>query len=120
MEPESWVGQQVSVYLDARGSGDTKAIGVLELIDDTGVVIEEDEEVIAYYPWRYILAIKVGEPEELSRGRGMRGRRDRQIEGAEETRPRSDLQGPAGPSRRPRGPSGPKRRPEGPRGPGRR
>src|SRR5215208_2314843 len=78
MEPESWVGQQVSVYLDARGSGDTKAIGVLELIDDTGVVIEEDEEVIAYYPWRSILAIKVGEPEEPSRGRAIRGRRDRQ------------------------------------------
>jgi hypothetical protein len=43
------VGKEVSVYLDARGSGETKAIGVLELIDDTGVVIEEDEEVIAYY-----------------------------------------------------------------------
>ena len=120
MEPESWVGQQVSVYLDARGSGETKAIGVLELIDDTGVVIEEDEEVIAYYPWRAILAIKVGEPEEPSRGRGMRSRRDRQIEDAEEPRPRSGPQGPTGPSRRPRGPSGPKRRPEGPRGPGRR
>jgi len=124
MEPESWVGQQISVYLDARRSGETRAIGVLELIDDTGVVIEEDEEVIAYYPWRAILAIKVGEPEEPSRGRGVRGRRDRQIEGAEEPRPRSGpqgpTQGPTGPSRRPRGPSGPKRRPEGPRGPGRR
>jgi hypothetical protein len=121
MEPESWVGQQVSVYLDARGSGDTKAIGVLELIDDTGVVIEEYEEVIAYYPWRSILAIKVGEPEEPSRGRAIRARRDRQIEGAEEEpRPRSGPQGPTGPSRRPRGPSGPSRRPEGPRGPGRR
>ena len=31
MEPESWVGQQVSVYLDAKGSGETKAIGVLGL-----------------------------------------------------------------------------------------
>ena len=121
MEPESWVGQQVSVYLDARGSGETKAIGVLELIDDTGVVIEEDEEVIAYYPWRSILAIKVGEPEEPSQEMGIRGRRDRQIEGAEEPRPRrSGPQGPTGPSRKPRGPSGPKRRPEGPRGPGRR
>src|SRR5215204_1209628 len=107
MEPESWVGQQVSVYLDARGSGDTKAVGVLELIDDTGVVIEADEEVIAYYPWRSILAIKVGEPEEPSRGRAIRGRRDRQIEGAEEEpRPRSGPQGPTGPSRRPRGPQG--------------
>jgi hypothetical protein len=120
MEPESWMGQEVSVYLDARGSGETKAIGILELIDDTGVVIEEDEEVIAYYPWRSILAIKVGEPEEPSRGRGVRGRRDRQIEGAEEPMPRSGPQGPTGPSRKPRGPSGPKRRPEGPRGPGRR
>ena len=121
MEPESWVGQEVSVYLDARGSGETKAIGVLELIDDTGVVIEEDEEVIAYYPWRSILAIKVGEPEEPSRERGVRGRRDRQIEGVEEPRPRrSGAQGPTGPSRKPQGPSGPKRRPEGPRGPGRR
>ena len=121
MEPESWVGQQVSVYLDARGSGETKAIGVLELIDDTGVVIEEDEEVIAYYPWRSILAIKVGEPEEPSQEMGIRGRRDRQIEGAEEPRPRrSGPQGPTGPSRKPRGPSGPKRRPEGPSGPGRR
>ena len=120
MEPESWVGQEVSVYLDARGSGETKALGVLELIDDTGVVIEEDEEVIAYYPWRSILAIKVGEPEEPSRGRGVRGLGDRQIEGAEEPMPRSDSQGPTGPSRKPRGPSGPKRRPEGPRGPGRR
>jgi hypothetical protein len=120
MEPESWMGQEVSVYLDARGSGETKAIGILELIDDTGVVIEEDEEVIAYYPWRSILAIKVGEPEEPSRGRGVRGRRDRQIEDAEEPMPRSGPQGPTGPSRKPRGPSGPKRRPEGPRGPGRR
>jgi hypothetical protein len=121
MEPESWVGQQVSVYLDAKGSGETKAIGVLELIDDTGVVIEEDEEVIAYYPWRSILAIKVGEPEEPSRGRGVRGRRDRQIEGADEPKPRrGGPEGPTGPSRRPQGPSGPKRRPEGPSGPGRR
>ena len=106
MEPESWVGQEVSVYLDARGSGETKAIGVLELIDDTGVVIEEDEEVIAYYPWRSILAIKVGEPEEPSRGRGVRGGGARQIEGAEEPMPRSGPQGPTGPSRKPRGPQG--------------
>ena len=120
MEPESWVGQEVSVYLDARGSGETKAIGVLELIDDTGVVIEEDEEVIAYYPWRSILAIKVGEPEKPSRERGVRGRGARQIESAEEPMPRSGPQGPTGPSRKPRKPSGPKRRPEGPRGPGRR
>ena len=120
MEPESWVGQEVSVYLDARGSGETKAIGVLELIDDTGVVIEEDEEVIAYYPWRSILAIKVGEPEEPSRGRVVRGRGARQIEGDEEPMPSSGPQGPTGQSRKPRGPSGPKRRPEGPRGPGRR
>ena len=120
MEPESWVGQQVSVYLDVRGSGETKAIGVLELLDDTGVIIVEDEEVVAYYPWRAILAIKVGEPEEPSLGRGIRGRRTRQIEGPEESRPRSGPQGPTGPSRRPQGPSGPKRRPEGPRGPIRR
>ena len=110
MEPEGWVGQQVSVYLDTRGSRETKAIGVLELIDDGGVVIEEDEEVIAYYPWRFILAIKVGEPEEpTQRGRSVRGRRERQIEGLEE-----------GPRSGPTGPSGPSRRPEGPRGPGRR
>ncbi len=119
MEPESWVGEQVSVYLGARGSGETKAIGVLELIDDTGVVIAEDQKVLAYYPWKSVLAIKVGEPEEPSRGRAIRGRReDRQIEGDEDARPRRG--GPAGPSRRPQGPSGPKRRPEGPRGPGRR
>jgi hypothetical protein len=106
MEPESWVGQQVSVYLDVRGSGETKAIGVLELLDDTGVIIVEDEEVVAYYPWRTLLAIKVGEPEEPSLGRGIRGRRTRQIEGSEESRSRSGLQGPTGPSRRPQGPSG--------------
>lgn len=130
MEPEAWVGQEVSVYLNARGSGGTKAIGVLEVIDDTGVVIQEDEEVIAYYPWRSILAIKVGESEEPGRQRSVRGRRERQIEGPEESRPRGGPQGPSGPSRkpegpsgpsrRPQGPSGPKRRPEGPRGPGRR
>ena len=120
MGPESWVGQQVSVYLDAKGSRETKALGVLELMDDTGVVIEEDEEVIAYYPWRSILAIKVGESEEPSRGRSVRGRRDREIEGLEEPRARSGSRGPIGPNRKPQGPSGPKRRPEGPRGPGKR
>jgi hypothetical protein len=120
MEPESWVGQQVSVYLDAQESGATRAWGVLQLIDDTGVVIEEDEEVIAYYPWRFVLAIKVGELEEQSPGRGIRGRQDRQIEGIEEPGPRSGIRGPSGPSRKPQGPSGPTRRPKGPRGPGRR
>jgi hypothetical protein len=129
MEPEGWVGQQVSVYLDTRGSTENKAIGVLGLVDDTGVVLEEDEEVIAFYPWRFILAIKVGELEEPTESRrSVRGRRERQIEGPEEE-PRSGPTGPSGPSRRPTGPSGPsrrptgpsgpKRRPEGPRGPGR-
>jgi hypothetical protein len=118
MEPEGWVGQQVSVYLDTRGSRETKAIGVLELIDDGGVVIEEDKEVIAYYPWRFILAIKVGEPEEPTQKRSTRRRpRERQIEGPEG--PRSGPTGPSGPSRRPQGPSGPSRRPQGPQGPGR-
>ena len=120
MEPEAWVGEQVSVYLDAKGGGESKAIGVLELIDDTGVVIQEDEEIIAYYPWGSILAIKVGEPEEPSRQRGIRGRRKRQIEGTEESRSVSGPEGPSGPSRRPEGPSGPSRRPEGPSGPSRR
>ena len=96
MEPEAWVGEQVSVYLDARGSGENKGIGVLELIDDTGVVIQEDEEIIAYYPWRSILAIKVGEPEEPSRQRSIRGRRGRQIEGTEESRPTSGPKVPQG------------------------
>ena len=40
----------MSLYLDARGSTGNKAIGVLELVDDTGVVLEEDEVVIAFYP----------------------------------------------------------------------
>ena len=120
MEPEGWVGQQVSVYLDTRGSMGNKAIGVLELVDDTGVVIEEDEDVIAFYPWRFILAIKVGEPEEpTQRKRSIRGRRQREIEGPEE-KPRSGPTGPSGPSRRPEGPSGPSRRPTGPSGPSRR
>ncbi len=118
MEPESWVGQEVSVYLDARGSTGTKAIGVLEMIDDTGVIIEEDEEVIAFYPWRFIVALKVGEPEEPTRRRGTRRRQEREIEGPEE--PRSGPTGPSGPSRRPQGPSGPSRRPQGPSGPKRR
>ena len=53
---------------------------MLELVDDTGVVLEEGEEVIAFYPWSFILAIKVGEPEEpAQRGRSVRGRRERQI-----------------------------------------
>ncbi len=120
MEPEAWVGQEVSVYLNVRGSGGTKAIGVLEVIDDTGGVIQEDEEVIAYYPWRSILAIKVGEPEEpVQRRRSTRGRRKREIEGPVEE-PRSGPIGPTGPSRRPEGPSGPSRRPTGPSGPSRR
>jgi hypothetical protein len=38
------------VYLDVRGSGETKAIMVLELLDRTGIIIVEDEEVVAYYP----------------------------------------------------------------------
>ena len=119
MEPEAWVGQEVSVYLDTRGSSETKAIGVLELLDDGGVVVEEDEGVIAFYPWRFILAIKVGEPEEPTRRRSMRGSREPQLEGPEEV-PRSGPRGPTGPSRRPEGPSGPSRRPEGPSGPSRR
>ena len=119
MEPEGWVGQQVSVYLDTRGSRETKAIGVLELIDDGGVVIEEDEDIIAFYPWRYILAIKVGEPEELTQKRSTRRRpRERQIEAPEEEL-RSGPAGLSGPSRSPQGPSGPSRRPQGPQGPGR-
>jgi hypothetical protein len=86
---------------NARGSTENRAIGVLELVDDTGVVLEEDEEVIAYYPWRFVLAIKVGEPEEpTQRRRSIRGRRERQIEGPEEG-PRSGPTGPSGPSRRP-------------------
>ena len=81
---------------------------MLELVDDTGVVLEEDEEVITFYPWSFILAIKVGEPEEpAQRGRSVRGRRERQIEGPEE-----------GLRSGPTSPSGPSRRPEGPRGPG--
>lgn len=77
---------------------------MLELVDDTGVVLEEGEEVIAFYPWSFILAIKVGEPEEpTQRGRSVRGRRERQIEGPEEG-PRSGPTGPSGPSRRPEGP----------------
>ncbi len=116
MELEEWVGQQVSVYLDAGGSRETKAIGVLELIDDGGVVVEEDDEVIAFYPWRSILAIKMGEPEEPTRRRSIRGPRGTQIEDPEEG-PRSGPRGPEGPSRRPEGPSGPSRRPEGPSGP---
>jgi hypothetical protein len=66
MEPESWVGQQVSVYLDARGSGETKAIGVLKLIDDTGVVIEEDEEIIAYC----LLSLEIHLGDQGGRARG--------------------------------------------------
>jgi hypothetical protein len=101
MEPEGWVGQQVSIYLDARGSTGNRSIGVLELVDDAGVVLEEDEEVIAYYPWRFIPAIKVGEPEEPTQERrSIRGRRERQIEGPEEG-PRSGPTGPSRPSSRP-------------------
>ena len=124
MEPESWVGEEVSVYLDTRGSTQSKAIGILELLDDVGVVVEEDEGVIAFYPWRSILAIKIGEPEveepegPTRRRRGTGGRRERQIEGPEG--PRGGPTGPSGPSRRPQGPSGPSRRPQGPSGPSRR
>ncbi len=51
IEPEAWVGQRVSVYLDTRRSSETKAIGVLELLDDGEVVVEEDAGIIAFYPW---------------------------------------------------------------------
>ena len=94
MELEEWVGQQVSVYLDdAGGSRETKAIGVLGLVDDRGVVVEEDDEVIAFYPWRFIQAIKMGEPEEPTRRRrSIRGPRRTQIEDPEEG-PRSGPRG---------------------------
>jgi hypothetical protein len=71
IEPEAWVGQRVSVYLDTRRSSETKAIGVLELLDDGEVVVEEDAGIIAFYPWKFILAIKVGEPEEPTRRRSI-------------------------------------------------
>ena len=123
VEPETWVGHQVSVHLDIRASSEPKAIGVLELMDDAGVVVAENEEVIAFYPWNSIVAIKVGELEEPSQRRSTRERPERQVEDPSEPspdEPRSGPRGPSGPSRRPQGPSGPSRRPEGPRGPGRR
>jgi hypothetical protein len=79
--PEEWIGQEVSLWHDEggggpRGSGgSTQSFGILEVINDWGVVIVEDhpevsEGVLAFYPWPSVVSIKVGEPDTRRTRRG--------------------------------------------------
>ncbi len=77
--PEAWIGQEVSLWHDEgggpQGGSPTQTFGMLETVDEWGVVIDEEhleapESVLAFYPWRSIVSIKVGEPDTRRARRG--------------------------------------------------
>ena len=77
--PEEWIGQEVSLWHDERsgprGEGPTQSMGILEAVNEWGVVIDEEhphvpEGVLAFYPWPSVVSIKVGEPDTRYTRRG--------------------------------------------------
>ncbi len=61
--PKSWIEQRVSLRYRS-GRGDTPSMYcTLKDVNDQGAVVEEPEEVTAFYPWSSVVSIKVGESE---------------------------------------------------------